>query len=192
MNKIWPALLLCAIGFEVVSGNGGVVVGHLTACAGDALELMLSLLCAYMLWCGLIAVLESAGALSLLNRLMQPVLRRLFVRTSRENAPALHAVCANLSANMLGLGNAATAQGVRAVAQMHKKGGYYEEIGLFIVLNCSSVQLLPTTLITLRAKYGAPNPQDIWLEALLTTLLTTLLGVGLFRLWAMRRGNGHE
>ncbi len=71
MNKIWPALLLCAIGFEVVSGNGGAVVGNLTACAGDALELMLSLLCAYMLWCGLIAVLESAGALSLLNRLMQ-------------------------------------------------------------------------------------------------------------------------
>jgi spore maturation protein SpmA len=75
---------------------------------------------------------------------------------------------------------------------MHKKGGYYEEIGLFIVLNCSSVQLLPTTLITLRAKYGAPNPQDIWLEALLTTLLTTLLGVGLFRIWAMRRRKGHE
>ena len=173
MNRIWPALLLCAIGFEVISGRGASVIGDMTACAMQAMDLVLTLLCGYMLWCGLIAVLEEAGALHALATVLGPVVRRIFPQAGKSEK-AVQAICTNFSANMLGLGNAATPQGVLAVSQMRTIGGCARDIGLFITLNCSSVQLIPTTMMTLLAQYGALAPQRIWLPSLAATCLTTL------------------
>lgn len=179
MNKVWPALMLCAIGFEVISGRGASVIGDLTACAMQAMDLVLTLLCGYMLWCGLIAVLEEAGALRALTKMTGPVVQRIFPQAGKS-AAAVQAICANFSANMLGLGNAATPQGVLAVSQMQTLGGCAQDIGLFITLNCSSVQLIPTTMMTLLAKYGACAPQRIWLPSLAATSLTTLCAYAIY------------
>lgn len=171
MNAIFAAVfLLSAAAFLLFSPDG--FLPALLSGAEKAALLSLSLLAAYCVWLGFFKVLERSGLGDKLARLFTPVAKKLF-RT--DDSEAVFLASGNLSANLLGLPGAPTPLGIRATEQFLRKGNRFGADMLF-VLNATSLQLLPTTVLALRSAAGSLSPADILLPTLLCTLFTTLLG----------------
>lgn len=127
-------------------------------------------------WCGIFALMEDCGIAEALSRLLRPLLGRLFPIAATHEA-AFAPLCANVTANLLGLGNAATPMGIRAIRAMAGLPRAQQELGRLVVMNTASIQLLPTTVISLRAAMGSTNPADILTPVLLTSLLSVTAGL---------------
>ncbi len=165
---------------------GGAVLGHgpevgaaLLTGAGDAVRLGISLAGPVSLWCALQCVMERAGLSGALARLFRPALRRLFPQGASDPETCA-AISQNLSANLLGLGNAATPMGVRAVTRMRALSGSdraTNEMCRLIVMNTASVQLLPATVAALRLSLGAPSPYAIVPAVWLCSALSVSAGL---------------
>ena len=156
--------------------------------AQAAVPFVLSITGGICLWSGVLELLERCGAASALARGLRRPLRRLFPRSAREEE-ILSALTENLSANLLGLGNAATPAGIRAAKGMAALGRETEdELGLLVVLNTASLQLLPAAVASVRAAAGAAAPFDILPAVWLSSALSVSCGLGaaaLFRrLWS--------
>ncbi len=148
-----------------------------------AAALSLSLLAVYCVWLGFFQVLEESGLAGKLSRALHPFSRRLFRSDDRE---ATYLATSNLTANLLGLPGAPTPLGIKAVEKFCAAGNRYAADMLF-VLNATSLQLLPTTVIALRVAAGSASAYDILPPTLIATLLSTLIGVLLVKLTAKRR-----
>ena len=148
-----------------------------------AATLSLSLLAVYCVWLGFFKVMERSGLAGKLSRAVFPLAKRLFKTDDRE---AVYLASCNLSANFLGLPGAPTPLGVKAVEKFCAAKNHYAANMLF-VLNATSLQLLPTTVIALRLAAGSSAPADIFLPTLLATLLSTILGVLLVMLFCRTR-----
>lgn len=148
-----------------------------------AATLSLSLLAAYCVWLGFFQVLADCGLAGKLSGALHPLSKRLFRSTDKE---ATFLATSNLTANLLGLPGAPTPLGIKAVERFCKAGNYYAADMLF-VLNATSLQLLPTTVIALRIAAGSVSAYDILLPTLLATLLSTVLGALLVRLLCGRK-----
>ena len=178
--------LLCTL-LSPLTGASEAAGKALLEGAQAALPFVISIAGGICLWSGVLELLERCGASAALARRLRPPLRRLFPRASEEEE-ILSALTENLSANLLGLGSAATPAGIRAARGMAALGERGEdELCLLVVLNTASLQLLPTGIATVRAAAGAAAPFDIlpavWLSscaALTVGLLTALL---LQKLW---------
>ena len=147
-------------------------------------RLALSLAGPLCLWSGFAALLETNGWSRLLARGLRPFLRRLFPH-SMDDAACAGALCGNLSANLLGLGNAATPLGVQAVQRMKQLSGSdtaSDEMCRLIVMNTASLQLLPTTIASVRAGLGAARPFEILLPVWLASVCSVSAGLGAARL----------
>ena len=158
---------------------------------GEAVTLCLSLAGAYAFFGGMLEVLRQSGAADALSRLLGRGLARLFRFAPGEEA-ALGDMSVNLSCNMLGMGSAATAAGLSAMRRLAAEGSQdgqaSEAMILFFVLNSACIDLLPTTMIALRAQYGAANPADIILPTVVSTTVSAVTGVVLCRVFAGGRG----
>lgn len=132
-------------------------------------------------WCGLFAVMEQAGLAAALSRLLRPMLRRLFPVTAKHSA-VFSALCANVSANLLGLGNAATPMGIRAAQGIAALPHASRELACLVVLNTASIQLLPTTIASVRASLGCSTPMDILPCVLITSVCSAAAGLAAVRL----------
>ena len=155
--------------------------------AEEALRFCLELGGGLCLWSAILGLLEAVGVASALGRLLRPVLGRLFPRASMSEE-ALETLTENVSANLLGLGNAATPAGLRAAKAIAGLGSAArDELCLLVVINTASLQLLPTTAATLRASLGASAPFDILPAVWFSTLCSITAGFGaaavLRRLW---------
>jgi len=189
MNGVFCGLLLLGVIHAAATGQAEAAQRALISGGAQAVELCLSLAGAYAFFGGLMGLIRESGlAASLAAALRRPLSRLLRFELGEE--AALTDICLNLSADMLGMGNAATPAGLRAMrtmAQAHGGDGRASDAMLmFLVLNTTSVQLLPTTMIALRAQAGAVNPADIVLPTLIATAAATGCGVALCRLCAGR------
>lgn len=169
------------------SGRAGAAGSAVTEGAMAAVDFLLRMAGGICLWSGVLELLERCGAASGLARLLRPLLRRLFPHSAREEE-VLAALTENLSANLLGLGNAATPAGIRAARGMAGLGeGSADELCLLVVLNTASLQLLPTTVATLRGSLGAAAPFDILPAVWFSSVCSVCCGLGaaavLKRLW---------
>ena len=173
LQIIFGGMLGGGVLFSLLTGQGAAVFPALRGAAQEGVETAISLAGGFALFCGLIGILRAAGAVGALSRLTAPLLRRLM---GEIPADALDYVTMNLAANMLGLGNAATPMGVEAARRMAAGERADDALCFFLVLNASSVQLLPTTVIALRAAAGSQAPGQIALPALVSTLISTLAG----------------
>ena len=182
MNAIFAAIFLLSAALFLVSDPDAFLAAMLDG-GQRAAVLSLSLLTVYCVWLGFFKVLERSGLSEKFSRLLFPVTRRLF-RSDDRNALSLAG--ANLSANFLGLPGAPTPLGIRATEAFLAKNNAYAADMLF-VLNATSLQLIPTTVIALRLAAGSAAPADIFLPTLLATLVSTLAGALLVRLTAGRR-----
>jgi spore maturation protein A len=176
MGLVWTALVAAAVAVAAAKGRMAEVTAAAMESAGKAVTLALALAGVMALWLGLVKVAEAAGLVSALARLARPLLRRLFPEVPPDH-PALGAIVMNVSANVLGLGNAATPFGVQAMQALEelnpRKGTASDAQALLCALNTASVQLVPATVIALRAAAGSAAPAEV----LGPTLVASLCGV---------------
>ena len=186
MNGVFCAMMLSGLIYAAATGRLDAAQRALLSGGGEAAALLLNLAGAYAFFGGLLGVLRESGAADALARTMKKPLSRLF-RFAPGEVEALGNISLNLSANMLGVGGAATPAGIAAMqtmARANPNGEASDAMILFLVINTSSVQLLPTTMIALRAQADAANPADIVLPTLLATAVSTVCGVAACRLLA--------
>ena len=176
MSWIWTGFLLISLLCGMLYPNGNSLSAAALAGAQAGITLGISMAGAICLWSGVGKLLEAAGATGYLSRLLAPVLHRLFPSAKEDKALAGD-LSANICANFLGLGNAATPMGISAARRMGRDGTATDELCRFIVLNTASIQLIPATVAAIRASLGCPTPFDILPAVWLTSLFSA--GVGL-------------
>lgn len=184
MNAIFTAVFLISSALIIVI-NPQSFLPSLLGGAESGLKCCLTLFCVYAVWMGLSAVAEDAGVNRKAAKLLKPLCGRVF---KTQNEAALENVSMNLSCNLLGIGGAATPFAVKAVNEFEKDKNRFAQNLLFII-NATSVQLIPTTVITLRASAGSANANDIILPCLITTVVSTGLATAIYfavnKLWRM-------
>ena len=187
LNALWIGFFLVAFLIALfkllVLGDAGVfaaLVKALFDSSKTAFEIALGLTGVMALWLGVMKIGERAGMLEILTRGLAPLFRRLFPEVP-PNHPALGAMTMNMGANMLGLDNAATPLGIKAMQELQtlnpSKDTASDAQILFLVINTASVTLLPVTIFTYRAQLGAADPTDVFVPLLITTYLGTLIGL---------------
>lgn len=187
LNYIWIAFFvvafLVALGRTLFCGDLGVwseVMGASFTSAATAFEIALGLTGVLSLWMGLMKIGEKAGVIQMFGRLISPLFSRLFPGVPKDH-PAMGSIFMNVSANMLGLDNAATPLGLKAMQQLQQlnpqKDRATDAMLMFLVLNASGLCFIPIGIMTYRAQAGAANPTDVFLPILLATFIATLVGI---------------
>ncbi|MDY5611871.1 spore maturation protein A [Dysosmobacter sp.] len=178
MAWIWTGMVVLSLIFGVLSGNLNAVASAAMAGAQSAIDLSVSMAGMLCLWSGIMEVMNVCGLSHRLARAFRPLLRRLLPNASRDEE-TLAAVSANVSANLLGLGNAATPLGIRAARRMARgcEGVASDELCLLVVLNTASIQLLPTTIASVRAAAGCQTPFDILPAVWFASVLSVAAGL---------------
>ena len=188
MSWLWTGMVALSVLCGTVNGRMAAVSAAALEGAGAAVELCLGMLGSICLWMGVMELMERCGLAGGLARLLRPVLHRLLPQASTD-AETLAAVSANVSANLLGLGNAATPLGIRAACRMAsgQNGQADDELCRLIVMNTASIQLIPATVAAVRSSLGAASPFDIlpavWITSLCSVAAGLLAAKGLSR-WA--------
>ncbi len=188
MTLIWCAMASAALVCGVMNGSLDTVSQAVAEGAQSAVTLCLSMAGMLCLWNGVLEVMDRAGLTAVLRRLLCPLLRRLYP-AFQDDALVMDAVSANVCANLLGLGNAATPFGLRAARGMaaHSGGVANDSLCLLVVCNTASIQLLPTTVAALRAGAGCSAPFDILPAVWFTSAAALAAGLGaaalLRRVW---------
>lgn len=189
MTYIFTALLLVSIVFAALSGQGAALAAAIPQGAQAGLNLAISMGGSLCLWSGVGHLMEKIGATEALTRLLRPALHRLFPGTKTDSLLA-GSLSANICANILGLGNAATPMGIRAAKRMadpSQPGIATDEMCRLIVLNTASIQLIPANVAAIRASLGCGTPFDIlpavWITSLCSAGMGLLAAFVLGKLW---------
>lgn len=184
MNIIFFIMLTASILFLIFT-SPSLVLPTMIEGASSAIKLCVSLLAIYCVWLSFLKVIELAGLNKYITKLFKPITKKLF---KGEEEKTQEYLCLNFSYNLLGMGGASTPMGIKAIESMYKgETRATDNMILFVVINCTSIQLLPTTIIGLRAMSGSLNPADIILPSLIATLFSTLVGIILCKLLAKRK-----
>ena len=187
MAWIWTGMVVLSLIFGILSGKLDEVANAAMAGAQSAIDLSVSMAGMLCLWSGIMEIMNVCGLSRGLARAFRPLLRRLLPDASRDEE-TLAAVSANVSANLLGLGNAATPLGIRAARRMARRceGVASDELCLLVVLNTASIQLLPTTIASVRAAAGCRTPFDILPAVWFASVLSVAAGLLTARLLSRR------
>lgn len=185
MSVIWTGMVALAVVYGLLSGNGGAVAAAAVEGAAAAVELCLTMAGIMCLWMGVMEVMKRSGLAEKLSRLLRPILGRLYpdFKNDRET---MDAISANVSANLLGLGNAATPLGIQAARRMAKKtpGLASDSLCMLVVCNTASIQLIPTTVAAVRQGLGCAAPFDILPAVWLASGVSVVVGVIAAKLFA--------
>ena len=185
MSWIWVGFLVISLMATLFLGTGSALAAAIPQGAQSGITLAISLAGSICLWTGVGAVMEKAGITHFLSRILKPFLGRLFP-TYHKDPDFAGSLSANVCANFLGLGNAATPMGIRA-AQSLEKHGASDELCRLIVLNTASIQLIPATVAAVRASLGCVKPFDIlpavWVTSLCSAGIGVLAAYIMGRLW---------
>lgn len=185
MNRILPAMFILSFASAIFTGRMSELSSAVASGGAAAVELLLNLIAAMCFWGGIMEVAERSGITSFFSRLVSPLLKLIFPRLRKEKQ-ALEAISMNVTANMLGLGNAATPLGLEAMKRLQDINSDTEsasdEMVVFVVMNTAAMRIIPTTVATLRAQYGSVEPMSVLLPTLLTTASALAVGLTVARL----------
>ena len=178
MTIIWTGMVTLSVLCGIATGQWAQVAAAAVEGTQAAVELCLSIAGMLCLWTGVMEVMRRSGLAEGLSRLLRPVLKRLFPSVSRDKE-IMDSISANVSANLLGLGNAATPLGLEAARRMSRKspGVASDALCMLVVCNTASIQLIPTTVATVRAAAGSQTPFDILPATWLASVLSVGVGV---------------
>lgn len=199
MNYLWGGMLIVGIIYGALTGNLNEVTNGAINASKEAVNLAVALLGVTAMWSGLMEIASGAGIIDWLTRKIRPILRFLFPRIP-DGHPALEAISVNMIANFFGLGAAATPAGLRAMEELEgleeerrkkgcgvPRGTANREMCTFLIVNISSLQLIPVNVIAYRGQYGSVNPTAIVGPAIVATALSTLAGVVFCKVMDKRR-----
>ena len=173
MNTLFTVIFLVST-FFMLCCSPQTFLSALLDGAQKSATVCVSLLSSYVVWLGLMQVWEDSGLTGALSKRLKPLAKKIFKTDDNET---LNAVCMNLSVNLLGISGAGTAYGIKAAKLLDRSPEAEYSSSLFFVLNATSIQLFPTSLIAMRISMQSATPNDVVLPILLTSLFSTLLGV---------------
>lgn len=186
MSWIWAGILLVSMISALIGGNGSALASATVQGAQAGVELAISMAGSICLWTGVGALMEKIGITDMLSKLLGPLLHRIFPSTASDAALSRD-LSANVCANFLGLGNAATPMGISAAKRLKRGNAATDELCRLIVLNTASIQLIPANVAAVRSALGCATPFDILPAVWITSLCSAGLGVcaawGLGKVW---------
>lgn len=193
IHYIWSFLIISGIVAAAMEGNIGVIVPAAFQGAKEALIICVGLVTVLAFWLGLMKIAEDAGLLKKLGQLIAPAIRLLFPDVPK-NHPAMGYIVSNVSANLFGLGNAATPMGIKAMQALQDlnpdKQTASPAMCTLLAINTSGLTLIPTMILGIRMEYGSANPTEIIGTTLLATFCATFTAIALDR-WFRARNRGH-
>lgn len=189
VNKIWGFFIVVGIFFFIITGNIEALNKEILDCTKISLDMIIKILPVMALWLGIMNIAKVSGLLNKFSNFISPLLSKLFPEIPK-NHESLSLIASNIVANMMGLGNAATPFGLKAMESLQelnsKKDTASRSMITFLVINTSGVTIIPTTIISLRMMYGSSNPTEIVLACILATTLSTIGGLIIDRILAKR------
>lgn len=180
LNKIWPFFIIISFIFAILSGNMEEFNNSLFTSCGEAVDLTITLFGTMCLWNGLMKIVQETSLIQKLSTLISPIMKFLFPKLRKEDKEYKE-ITINIIANLLGIGNAATPLGLKAMKTMQEKNPNKETItdnmAMFIVLNTASLQLIPTTVIAVRMSLGSAEPSKIIVPIWIVTIIADIAGI---------------
>ncbi|MCK0472177.1 nucleoside recognition domain-containing protein [Halalkalibacter sp. APA_J-10(15)] len=190
INKIWMSMLVIGVVFAAFNGRMSEVNEAIFSGAKDAVTICIGLISILVFWLGLMRIAEVAGMLRGLSRLMEPFVRKIFPEVPKGH-PAMGYILSNMSANLFGLGNAATPMGIKAMQQLKELNGNKDSASrsmiTLLAINTASITLIPTTVISIRMSYDSVAPTEIVGTTLIATICSTLGAILIDRFFYYRR-----
>ena len=187
MNIIFCAILLASITYMIFM-KPEAIIDALIVGSGKGVELCLSLLSIYAIWLGILKIAENCGAQKFLEKLLKPIIKFLFGNLDEETSKL---IAINLSANILGMGNASTPSGIKAMERLsYNKIKCTKQMSMLVLLNSLSLQIIPTTIIGLRIASGSKNATSVFLPIIIISYTTVVFAV--FLLKVLFREKNHE
>jgi len=178
LNILWPIFIIISIVYAIFSGNIENLNNSIFESAESAVNLTLTLLGMTCLWSGIMEVASKTRIIDYLSSLLKPIINKLFVNLNEKSYTN---IIMNIIANILGLGNAATPLGLKAMKELQKENIDKEELSdnmmMLIVLNTASLQIIPTTIIAIRSSLGSTNPTKIIFPVWISTICAAIVGI---------------
>lgn len=180
MSKIWSLMLIIVIIFTFVNGTADTLIEHITQASTNAIENVITLAGMMCFWTGIFNILKHTFLIEKLANFVKPIMSKLF-KKDEVDEDIMQDVALNITSNAIGVGNAATVFGINATKKMQAKNKDKDKpndsMTAFILLNTASIQLIPTTMISLRALYGSQKPGEIILSVWIVTITALIVGV---------------
>lgn len=184
LNYIWAVMILLGVIYAAFTGQMSAVTNAALDSAGEAISLCITMAGVMALWMGLMEIAQKAGIIEKMTKGISPFLNLMFPRIPK-NHPARGYIATNVIANVLGLGWACTPAGLKAMEALsrleeergNRKGAASNEMCTFLIINISSLQLIPVNMIAYRSQYGSVNPAVIIAPAILATLISTMTAI---------------
>lgn len=180
LNIIWPAFIIISVIYAFFTGNIENVSNGIFESAESAVQLTITFFGTICLWNGVMEIAKRTSLLQKLTKLLSPLIRFLFPELKKEST-AYQEISMNVVANLLGLGNAATPLGLKAMKTMQKENPHKDTLtnsmAMFIVINTASIQLIPTNVIAIRSSLGSSSPSGIILQVWVATIIAAIVGI---------------
>lgn len=180
LNKIWPAFIIASFIYAIFNGNIEEFNNSIFTSCAQTVDLILKLFGTMCLWNGLMKIVQETSLMKRLAKFISPLMRFLFPTMKKEDKEYKE-ITINIIANLLGIGNAATPLGLKAMQTMQEKNPQKDritnEMAMFIVLNTASIQLIPSTVIAVRASLGSVNPSQIIVPVWIATIAADVAGI---------------
>ena len=180
LNILWPVFIILSFVYALISGRVNEVNNGIFESLSDAVELSMTFLGTICLWNGIMEIMKKTTLIKKLTNLLKPFVNFLFPDLKR-NEIAKQEISMNMIANILGLGNAATPLGLKAMKTMQKENSRKDTLSnammMFIVLNTASLQLIPTNVIAIRSSLGSNSPSGIILQVWIATIIAAVAGI---------------
>lgn len=180
INYIWFFMIVVSIIWGLFFGEAEIISKAIIDSSSSTVNLTIGLLGIISLWSGIMKIAEKSGLTEKISRLLLPILKILF-KDAAKDEKALGAIVMNLSANIMGLSNAATPFGIKAMERLQELNNHGDtasnDMALFLVLNAACIQLIPTTVISLRAVEGSSNAAIIIVPVIITTSIAAMVGI---------------
>ena len=185
LNLVWPIFIIISFSYAIFSGNLQNLNSSIFESVESAVNLSITMLGTMCLWSGIMNIATNTNIMKILNTLLRPIIKFLFPEI-KENQKAQSEISMNMVANILGLGNAATPLGLKAMETLQKENKNKEALSnsmiMLIVINTASIQIIPTTVIAIRSSLGAKNPTSIIVPVWIATICAAVIGVTVAKL----------
>lgn len=185
MNKVWLSLLVLSIVTLLFVDPGGVLLG-LTNASNKAVKLSLELCAIYAVWIGIFSIMEQTGISKWFSKILSPFVNLIFGKKNISEKSRTY-ISMSMSANMLGMGGAATPLGIKAMESLQEDNKNKDEVSypmtMLIIISSTVLQFLPTSIMGLMSSSGSKNPTSIILPAILTSICSSVVGIILVKLW---------
>ena len=190
LNIVWPIFIIISFTYGIFSGNLEKLNSSVFESVNDAITLTINLLGTMCLWCGIMKIANKTSVIDKLTKVLKPIIRIIFPEVNK-NSEIEKEISMNMIANILGLGNAATPLGLKAMKSMQKenpkKDTLTNSMAMFIIINTASIQIIPTTVIAIRSSLGSTNPTAIvfpvWIASIIAAVARNCCYEIVYTIW---------